>query len=281
MFRVYVNYSMTTADEIQSLPEEGEVVIATVRQVTGHGAYVTLDEYSEMTGFLHISEIATGWIRNIERYVRPKQKAVLKVIRVNKVRGEVDTSLKQVSGEERKSKLIGVKKSDKAATFLDYIKSKLKLTDEQVQEIEDKLLQKYDYVYDAFEAVSGKGVDAIQNIELSQELKTAIEEASKRIPIPLMEISGIMEIILKKPDGIEIIKNTLANAERNKGGASSTITYIGAPRYRIVVKAENFKIAEKFLNNSIEKSRVNIEKQHGTFNFVRLDSRKSHTLQLA
>lgn len=272
---------MTTTDEIQRLPEEGELVIATVRQVTGHGAYVTLDEYNNMTGFLHISEIATGWIRNIERYIRPNQKTVLKVIRVNKVRDEVDTSLKQVSGEERKSKLIEAKKSDKAATFLDFIKSKLKLTDDQVHEIEDKLLQKYDFVYDAFEAVSKKGLDAIHNIELSEETKTAIEEASKRIPISLVEISRIMEITLKKPDGIEMIENTLANLEGNKGGANSTITYVGAPRYRIVVRAENFKIAEKFMNNMIEKTRTNIEKHHGTFDFMRLDSKKSHSPQQA
>jgi translation initiation factor 2 subunit 1 len=278
---VYNNYKMTATDEIQTLPEEGEIIIATVRQVTGHGVYVTLDEYNNVTGFLHISEIATGWIRNIERYVRPKQKAVLKVIRVNKGRGEVDTSLKQVSGEERKSKLIEVKKNDKASTFLDFIKSKLKLTDEQVQEIEDKLLQKYDYVYDAFEAVSRKGLDAIQNIDLSPEIKKAMEEASKRIPIPLVEISGIMEITLKTSDGIEIIKNTLANAEGSKGGASSIVTYIGAPRYRIVVTAENFKIAEKYMNSTVEKTRANIEKQHGTFSFVRNDSKKSHTLQQA
>lgn len=270
---------MAATDEIQRLPEEGEIVIATVTQVTGHGAYVTLDEYNNMTGFLHISEIATGWIRNIERYIRPKQKAVLKVIRVNKVRGEVDTSLKQVSGEERKSKLIEVKKNDKAATFLDFIKSRLKLTDETVKEIEDVLLQKYDYLYDAFEAVSRKGLDAIQNINLSPEVKNAIEEASKRIPIPVVEISGIMEIILKKPNGIEIIKSTLANAEGSKGSANSTITYIGAPRYRIVVTAENFKVAEKFMNNTVEKLRANIEKQHGTFNFVRQDSKKSHIFQ--
>jgi translation initiation factor 2 subunit 1 len=270
---------MAATDEIQRLPEEGEIVIATVTQVTGHGAYVTLDEYNNMTGFLHISEIATGWIRNIERYIRPKQKAVLKVIKVNKVRGEVDTSLKQVSGEERKSKLIEVKKNDKAATFLDFIKSKLKLTDETVKEIEGMLLQKYDYVYDAFEAVSRKGLDAIQNINLSPEIKNAIEEASKRIPIPVVEISGIMEITLKKPNGIEIIKSTLANAEGSKGIANSTITYIGAPRYRIVLTAENFKVAEKFMNNTVEKLRANIEKQHGTFNFVRQDSKKSHTFQ--
>lgn len=281
MLRVYHNYTMTTTDEIQRLPEEGEIIIATIRQVTGHGVYVTLDEYSNMNGFLHISEIATGWIRNIERYVRPKQKAVLKVIRVNKVRGEVDTSLKQVSGEERKSKLIEVKRSDKAVTLLDFIKLELKLTDQEVQEIEGKLLQKYEYLYDAFDAVSRKGLDAIQSIDLSQEIKRAIEEASKRIPAPLVEISGVIEIKSKKPDGIEIIKNTLANAEVNKGGASSTITYIGAPRYRIVVKAENFKIAEKAMYNMVERTRANIERQHCTFNFVRLNSKKSQTLQQA
>ena len=81
---------MSAAEATQRLPDDGEIVIATVREVTGHGAYVALDEYNNMTGFLHISEIATGWIRNIERYVRPKQKAVLKVIRVNRTRGEVD-----------------------------------------------------------------------------------------------------------------------------------------------------------------------------------------------
>jgi translation initiation factor 2 subunit 1 len=277
--RVYRNYKMTATDEIQSLPEEGEIIIATVRQMTGHGVYVTLDEYTDMTGFLHISEIATGWIRNIEHYVRPKQKAVLKVIRVNKVRGKVDTSLKQVSGEERKSKLIEVKKSDKADTFLDFIKSKLNLSDQQVQEIEDKILQKYDYVYGAFEAVSRKGFDAIKEIETPPEIKNTIVEASKRIPIPVVEISGIMEIASNKPDGIDIIKKTLANAEGNKGGTSTSLTYIGAPRYRIVVNAQNFKVAERFMNNTVEKTRRNIEKQHGTFNYVRQDSKSPQIIQ--
>jgi translation initiation factor 2 subunit 1 len=279
MLRVYLNHNMTTTGEIQRLPKEGEIIIATIRQVTRSGVYMTLDGYSKMTGFLHISEISTGWIRNIERYVRPKQKAVLKVIRVNKGREEVDTALKQVSGEEGKSKPIEVKRGDKAGTLLDFIKSKLKLTDQEVLEIEGKLLQKYDYLYSALDAISRNGVDAIKSIDLSQEIKGAIEEASKRIPVPLVEIGKVMEIISKKPDGIEIIKNTLANPEANKGDSSSTITYMGAPRYRIVVKAKNFKIAEKPMYNTVERTRTNIEKKRGTFNFVRQDSIKSLTPQ--
>lgn len=272
----YLIIGMAATNEVQRLPEEGEIVIATVREVTGHGAYVTLDEYNGMTGFLHISEIATGWIRNIERYVRPKQKAVLKVIRVNKARGEVDTSLKQVSGEERKSKVIEVKKNEKAAAFMEFIKAKLKLTDQQVGELEDKILQKYDYVYDAFEAVARKGIDAVQNIELSPDIKTAIEEESNKIQIPQVEVRGLMEISSKEPDGIEVIKSTLASAEGGKGATRTSVTYVGAPRYRIIVTAENFKLAEKAMNNAVEKIRTAIEKRRGNFKFEREESKKSH-----
>jgi translation initiation factor 2 subunit 1 len=203
------------------------------------------------------------------------------VIGVKKGREETGTDLKQVSGAEGKSKLMEVKRRDKAGTLLDFIKSKLKLTDQEVLEIEGKLLQQYDYLYSALDAISRKGVDAIKSIDLTQEIKDAIEEASKRIPVPLVEMGEVMEIISKKPDGIEIVKKTLANAEANKGDSSSTIIYMGAPRYRIVVKAKNFKIAEKAIYNTVERTRTNIEKKRGTFNFVRQDSMKSLTPQQA
>src|SRR5918912_2899698 len=210
LLRVYNNYKMTATDEIQMLPEEGEIIIATVRQVTGHGAYVTLDEYNNMTGFLHISEIATGWIRNIERYVRPKQKAVLKVIRVNKTRGEVDTSLKQVSGEERKSKLIEVKKNEKATAYIEMVKVKANLSDKQIDELEDKILQKYDSIYDFFETVAKKGIDSIRNMEFSSEVTRAVEDESNKIQVPHVEIRDILEISSRDPNGIVVTKTILS-----------------------------------------------------------------------
>src|SRR5487761_1775868 len=102
-----------------SMPDEGELVLATVTEISPHGVYVTLDEYGRLPAFLHISEIATGWVRDIERYAKPGQKIVLKVIRINKMRKEIYLSHRQVNGEKRKEKIIEVKKSEKAKSIVE------------------------------------------------------------------------------------------------------------------------------------------------------------------
>ena len=261
-------------EDQKNLPEEGDIVIANVKQVTNHGAYVYLEEYDNLTGFLHISEIATGWIRNIERYVRPNQKIVLKVIRVNKARSEVDLSLKQVSGEEKKSKIIEVKKNEKATAFMAIIKSKANLSNEQIKQIEEKILTKFDYVYDIFEATAKKGKEVLP-LELAENVINIIEDESKKIPIPHVEIRGIVEVSSQKSNGVEIIKSILSTAEITKGNSKVMISYIAAPKYRIVVAADNFKIAEKSINGAIEKIKSAIEKENGHFNFIRQESKKT------
>jgi translation initiation factor 2 subunit 1 len=262
--------------ETKKLPELGEIVIVTVKEVTGHGAYVTLDEYNNLTAFLHISEIATGWIRNIERYIKIKQKTVLKVIRVNQARSEVDLSLKQVTGEEKKSKIIEVKKDEKGSAFMDIIRPKLGYDENTIKELEDKLLQKYDFIYDAFEAVAIKGPEILNSLDLKPEVIEAIEHESKKIQIPHIEVRAVLEIIVKKGNGIDIIKNILMSVEGSKNNAKVFITYIGAPKYRLTVSAENFKVAEKVLNQTIEKIKNNIEKNGGSFRFTREESKKTH-----
>jgi len=50
-------------------PEPGSLVVCTVTQVVDFGAFVSLDEYSGKQGLIHISEVASGWIKYIRDHV--------------------------------------------------------------------------------------------------------------------------------------------------------------------------------------------------------------------
>ena len=257
--------------EIQEMPEQGEIILATVTKVMDHGAYVTLDEYEDIQGFLHISEIAPGWIRSVNRFVKDGEKKVLLVKKVKA--GDIDLSLKQVSKDQKKQKLKEVKKFEKGKTLLQNVQDKTKLSDEEIEKIEDKIYTKFDSVYDAFMEIARNGIDTIKELKLTKKTTTAIEDICSKIKLPSVEIRGIMEITNNKSDGVEIIKKTLLDVI--KKNSTLDITYLGAPKYRISITSEDFKSAEKSLKPIIQEIQTNIEKKKGSFKFTREDSKKT------
>ena len=267
---------MSAEETQQEIPEEGEVVIASVKEITDHGAYVALDEYGNLPAFLHKSEITTGWVKHIERYVSVGQKAVLKVVRINKARRQVDLSLRQVSGEERKEKLIQVKKHEKARGILEIVKNKAQLNDTDSLKYMGMLEEEFGSAYDALEQLARTGADALRKISLpSKYIEILAEAAREKIVFPTVEVKGIIEIKTEQPSGINIIKDSLNSAQLVKsGGSKVTITYMGAPKYRIAVEAENYKIAERALEQAVEKVRDHIQKKKGQFAFSRIDRKR-------
>ena len=253
------------------MPEQGEIILATVTKVMDHGAYVTLDEYDDIQGFLHISEIAPGWIRSVSRFVKDGEKKVLLVKKVKA--GDIDLSLKQVSKDQKKQKLKEVKKYEKGKTLLENLQEKTKLTDEEIEKLEDKLYTKFDSVYDGFMEIARNGISIVTDLKLSKKNSTAIEEICSKIKLPSVEIRGIMEITSDKSNGVEIIKKTLLDII--KKDSAMDITYLGAPKYRISLTSEDFKSAEKSLKPIIEEIQKNIEKKKGLFKFTREDSKKT------
>jgi len=259
--------------EIQEMPEQGEIILATITKVMDHGAYVTLDEYNNIQGFLHISEIAPGWIRSVNRFVRDGEKKVLLVKKVNSQRGDIDLSLKQVSKDQKKQKLKEVKKFEKGKTILQNVQEKAKLTDEEVEKLEDIIYSKFDSVYDAFISIGRNGIESVKELKLAKKTATVIEEICSKIKLPSVEIRGIMEITSTRSDGVEIIKKTLLDVL--KKDSTVDITYLGAPKYRLSITAEDFKSAEKSLKPIVEEIETNMEKKKGSFKFTREESKKT------
>lgn len=69
-------------------PEPEEVVIVNVTQIGEMGAYVTLLEYDDIEGMILLSELSRRRIRSINKLVRVNRTEIVKVIRVDKEKGE-------------------------------------------------------------------------------------------------------------------------------------------------------------------------------------------------
>lgn len=253
------------------LPVRGEIVLATISKIMDHGAYVVLDEYGGMQGFLHVSEIAPGWIRSVSKFVRVNEKKVLLVKRVNKERGDVDLSLKQVSNDQKKKKLLEVKRYEKGQTILKTIKEKASLSDAEIEKIEDKLYSKNDSIYDALVNVARDGTDSLSSLKLPKKVTEAISDTCKKIKLPSVEIRGMLQIRVPTSDGVDIIIDALKKATKKSDMVK--IAYLGAPKYRISVSAPDFKTAEKELKPILADIQAAIGKK-GSYEFVREESKK-------
>lgn len=254
----------------EEIPELGEFVLATVNQITTYGVYVSLDEYNDMKGFLHRSEVATGRIRRISRFIRVGQKDVLKVIRVSKERREVNLSLKQITKQDKKNKLINVKQTDKANNIIDLTKKELKLTQSESDNYQVIIEEKFDTLYKGLEEITVNGIQSFIELGLPKNYSEYLEKISKeKISVPKVTINGTMEISSPLPNGIEIVKEALSESEKEETtNTKISIIYLCAPKYKLSIESTNYKEAEKTMKNVVDIIQ-NKMKKRGSFEFSR------------
>ena len=130
-------------------------------------------------------------------------------------------------------------------------------------------------MYDAVIDIGTNNINVIDDLEISEKIKKTIDELSKKIKLPTVEIRGILEMTNNKSDGIEIIRKILLDAIKESQNEKIEILYLGAPKYRLSIIAQDFKTAEKTLKPILEKIEKNASKQSGTFKFSREESKKT------
>ncbi len=233
-------------------PSKGEIVIGTVTRVLDFGAFVSLDEYENREGFVHISEVASGWIKDIRDHVKKGQKVVCKVLDVDKKKGHIDLSIKDVNERQRKEKIQEWKNELKAFKWLEIIGEKLKVPRDKLIEIGRKLIDEYDSVYVAFEEAAYEGYEVLIPVVGEEFAKEMGEIARENIKPRRVKVRGYFELKSLASDGVERIKKALKAAYKAKrDGIDMKIEYVGAPRYRIVVEADDYKTAESVLKKAV------------------------------
>ncbi len=254
-------------------PEVGDLVVATVVRVVGHGAYVILDEHSGKEGLLHISEISSRWVRNIRNHVRERQKMVLQIQRVDPSKGQIDLSLRRVTQDDKRKKLEEWKKHRKAETLITAAAVKLKV-DVNVfyAKTGTKIVEHYGSLYDGLEAAAKGGAEALHEAGVTKKASKVLAAiAVDKIVVKGVTIQGELEITSMAPRGIEDIKETLNEARKiaAEHDAEANLYSLASPKYRIEVKAEDYKKAENALDEVIKFATEAWESHDGKISFSR------------
>jgi len=253
-------------------PEYGDLVLASVQRITDYGAYVTLDEYRK-EGLLHISEVSSGRVRNIRDFVREGQKVVLKVLRVNTEKRHIDLSLRRVSRHERREKVLSWKRERKAESLLRSVSEKLKMPPEEVYTKTGALIEeKFGGVYEGLERAAREGPEPLIEAGLPKDLATTIAEVAKeKIRLPMVKVKGTMQLQCMKPNGAIYIRDALLSVQKieKPEGAKIHVYVVAAPKYAIEVLAEDYKEAEKILQQAVETAIKTITKAGGKGVFQR------------
>ncbi len=224
-----------------------------------YGAFCILPEYNNLEAFLHVSEVAPRWIKNIHEFISEGQRHVMKVHRVDREKNQVDISIKRVSEEEKKRKLEMVQNEKRGTKLLEIALEAAKAPGDAAA-VRKEIESHFDDIYTCFKEVSLKGEDALKKLELSKAVKAKIVEvAQKSIKKPVVEVDSIVTLVCYNADGVSDLRKAL------EVGDDIAVHYLGAPRYKVSLTAPDYKSAEKRLSAVLEHIRSYAQKHNCDF----------------
>ena len=271
-------------------PENGDLVVGKVDEIADFGVFVTLEEYEDKRGLVHISEVASGWIKNVRDHVREGQTVVAKVLDVDQSSQQIDLSLKDVNEHQRKDKIQEWKNEQKADNWMSLAFGD-EITDEQYSAVANALLAEFESLYDGFEAAAIHSEEALDPVDLDdEETRAIVETARENVSVPYVNVTGYVDLRSSSAEGVDAIKEALQAAEgdvresealssQSESDASGDgeipegvelgVSYVGSPEYRIKVRAPDYKTAERELEASADRARQSIESAGGTGRYHR------------
>ena len=243
------------------LPKKEDLVICTITEATPSSVFVTLDEYDKVTGMVHVSEISRKFVRGMKTYLKTGSKMVCEVMSVDAGKKFIELSMRRAGEGQKRTKLKEWDNERKANDVLEVFAKQNSLSAKDAHDkIGNKILDKFGLLFPTFIEIAKVGEAKLAEAGVEKPLAHDLAELiQKRITLPKAEISGTITITSRSPSGVEVIKRLVAGAQETakKRKTSLSVQYLGAPKYKFRITAEDFKAAEetfKLLKEQMEKS---------------------------
>ncbi len=230
----------------------GEIILVNVTKIMPHGAYCELVEY-KADAYLPISEVASGWIKNIHEFIKEGQRDVAKVVFVDPNRKALDVSLKKVTSKEKKDKINDYNLEKRAEKFFTQaVQAAHK--ESKIEEIKSKAAQTAP-TYSELLDLTAEG--KLPEKALDADVLKAFEEiVAKNVKPKEYEVGYSLELrAVNKKGSISTIKKAFSEIE----ALGVDVLYEGAPHYKLSAKGPSYPAVE----GQIKKAEETLEKYKG------------------
>ncbi|MFA5125510.1 MAG: S1 RNA-binding domain-containing protein [archaeon] len=229
------------------LPARDDFVVVKVTQILDYGAFVELLEYKNIRGFVHISNVASSWVKNIRNFVKMNQVRVAKVLNVDTVKGQIDLSFAGVNPMKERQVLTQFKQINREEKLIEILAKMVNKPFNDVWlAVAEPLNQEHGSLYEAFEKIA-LGYDPSPLLE--KEWVAPVKElVDKNIVVSKKELSGGLKISSLSSNGLEDIKQIITEIESFKG---CVVIYSGGGTYKVSCAGLTFKDADKTLSSAI------------------------------
>lgn len=244
-------------------PESGELVVVTVHDLHANSVSVTLDEYSDRDGMIHISEVSRSWVRDLKDHVQEGEKTVAQVLDVDD--DTVNLSLKRVNDKQKRDKMEDWNKEEKAQDFLHAVAETADTDIDTVQEnVGNPFKNRYGNTFTGFEQVL-IDEDEVRDLIDDGDLFTAVKDvAENRMSTKNVKMETEVEVSVPTENGLQAIKDALT-----LDTAHAEVRYVTAPKYKIQAWGINQEACKDAMNKAMDSIQTAVEDAGGTVSFTK------------
>lgn len=243
-------------------PDEGDFVVVTLTDVDKNSAYADLEEYKDITGLIHISEVSRSWVQDIRKELDEGEKTVAQVIDTEG--DSLTLSLKRVNDNNKREAMQRWKKEQKAEKFIQELSEKLDRQDEEIYEdIAFPMQKEFGSSFHGFE-ISEAEEERLLDLFDEETVEAIQDVAQKNIDLKQEKLEGTIEMSFPQGDGLQRVKDGLEDIEEGV-----EIKYISAPEYSITAWGRTQELAKKRIDSAVRQVREKVDDMDGQFNFSR------------
>ncbi len=245
----------------KDIPDEGDLVVITLTDIDQNSAYAELDEYEDLSGLIHISEVSRSWVQDINKELSEGEKTVAQVVEAED-ENNISLSIKRVNDKQKREAMSRWNKEQKAEEFIEQVAEKLGMdTETAIEEIAFPMQRKFDSSFHGFEISVGKE-EQLDELFDDETLEAVQEVAEDNIDLKKEKLEGEIELRFTQSDGLERIKKAVKN---DHDGVE--IKYVSAPNYSVTAWGRTKELAKKKMDRTLDQVRDKAEELDGQFEF--------------